>query len=714
MVGQKFPIRFLLVALILAMTYQRALAQAQAPATFVAPPRSIDDITAILDQQKPDPAKVTALTQKADAQEPSSLSDKDRVQFYADRGDAAILLGRDQQALADMQKALDLVSAQKAPDLRTYVERLSALARAEMQSGNPVKATELFEKEITYAQSNQALGMLFTPYASLARYSAEAGDFAAAQAWLDKIDALYRQSNNFKNGRDFLNFYAGATNVAHAFVLQAQGKLQQAEPYFRQAAAQYAQAENDTKGEKFPGPGSLLDASYAYTEPLANVLWHEGKLIEAEVAARQALLGMLSLHGRYAVQTVGAVTALAAVILQQGRYPEAERLFRIALNTGAQLGLADTSTVLNKTRIGLAAALVAQDKPTDALQLYDQIQKAYADDPVHFNAIFGASGLYYPMAALAANRPADALRMAKQLVDERTQKLGPNDFSTLGALGMLAAAQAATGDVAGARDSFAKSIPGLIAGLSRAGSNDSGQTLTDRTTSFIIEADLSIMAKSGDPTAAIDAFRIADAVRGQAVQKAVAAAAARATVSDPTLADAIRHEQDTERQAQGLNAVLASDLALPPDQRDQPTIDKLRSDIDRLQKSAAELQSDIVKKFPEYANLINPPPATVADVQKALKPGEALFSAFVGQEHVYVWAVPKQGTVSFAVSPLTPSDLNKAVAALRKTLDPDAATAGEIPAFDVATAYKLYAGLLEPVKGGWQGAGNLLVVANGA
>jgi CHAT domain-containing protein len=38
----------------------------------------------------------------------------------------------------------------------------------------------------------------------------------------------------------------------------------------------------------------------------------------------------------------------------------------------------------------------------------------------------------------------------------------------------------------------------------------------------------------------------------------------------------------------------------------------------------------------------------------------------------------------------------------------------EIPPFDLALAYELYAALLKPVEAGWQGAKNLIVVTNGA
>src|SRR6267378_4751093 len=61
------------------------------PAGFVAPPRTIADITAVLDNEKPDPAMLAKLKADADSElgKQSSLAD-----FYLDRGTARSLLGR--------------------------------------------------------------------------------------------------------------------------------------------------------------------------------------------------------------------------------------------------------------------------------------------------------------------------------------------------------------------------------------------------------------------------------------------------------------------------------------------------------------------------------------------------------------------------------------------------------------------------------------------
>src|SRR5258708_32214176 len=65
-----------------------------ASASLVAPPRTISDITAILDQQKPDPAVIAKLTETADAAVPTRLKGQALAEFYYKRAHARTLLGR--------------------------------------------------------------------------------------------------------------------------------------------------------------------------------------------------------------------------------------------------------------------------------------------------------------------------------------------------------------------------------------------------------------------------------------------------------------------------------------------------------------------------------------------------------------------------------------------------------------------------------------------
>src|SRR4029434_10821169 len=59
-------------------------------------------------------------------------------------------------------------------------------------------------------------------------------------------------------------------------------------------------------------------------------------------------------------------------------------------------------------------------------------------------------------------------------------------------------------------------------------------------------------------------------------------------------------------------------------------------------------------------------------------------------------------------------DLAEWATRLRRALDTNVATFGEIPPFDTITAHRLYAALLRPVEEAWLGARSLLVVPDGA
>src|SRR5580698_11611101 len=75
---------------------------------FVAPPRTIADITAVLDSEKPDAAKIAQRKAEADAQPPANAPPDKLAQFYYDRGNARSLLAQNKDALGDGLQALNL------------------------------------------------------------------------------------------------------------------------------------------------------------------------------------------------------------------------------------------------------------------------------------------------------------------------------------------------------------------------------------------------------------------------------------------------------------------------------------------------------------------------------------------------------------------------------------------------------------------------------
>ena len=74
---------------------------------FVAPPRTIADITAILDSEKPDLKMIAELKADADAVPTGKEAREDLAQFYFDRANARAQLGRLADAIADANKAVE-------------------------------------------------------------------------------------------------------------------------------------------------------------------------------------------------------------------------------------------------------------------------------------------------------------------------------------------------------------------------------------------------------------------------------------------------------------------------------------------------------------------------------------------------------------------------------------------------------------------------------
>jgi CHAT domain-containing protein len=155
-------------------------------------------------------------------------------------------------------------------------------------------------------------------------------------------------------------------------------------------------------------------------------------------------------------------------------------------------------------------------------------------------------------------------------------------------------------------------------------------------------------------------------------------------------------------------------LSLPSGERDEAGVRSLNATIAQLRADRKKARDDITRRFPSYADLVDPKPPTVAQITAALRPDEALLSFYFGREASFVWAVPKSGALAFAAIPATALELEAKVRRLREALEPQAVMISDIPAFDVALGHELYSLLLQPVEQGWKPAKNLVVVTNGA
>jgi hypothetical protein len=187
----------------------------------------------------------------------------------------------------------------------------------------------------------------------------------------------------------------------------------------------------------------------------------------------------------------------------------------------------------------------------------------------------------------------------------------------------------------------------------------------------IVEAYISLRAKhkgdfGSDP--ASETFGLAEAIRGRSVQHAILESSARVVARDPALADLFRQVQDLGKQISAQLGLLNNVLSLPQDQRDEASMRSLRAEIDRLRAEHNNAEQEISRKFPSYADLIEPKSPTVDNVRASLQAGEVLTSFYFGRDQSFVWAIPKDGPIGFSVIPTNIDEIETKVNAVRKTL----------------------------------------------
>jgi CHAT domain-containing protein/tetratricopeptide (TPR) repeat protein len=674
---------------------------------FRPPPRTISDITAILDQQKPDPAKVAAALAKADAQPPANLAGGDLANFLFERGIAADELGRANQRIADFKRAYEIATASGVNAL--LVSRyLQQWALAEQQAGNTRVALPLHQRRVVAAPNPPSR---VAAHQSVVTAALQLGDFDTAKAELPKMEsALTELRNNSRLPQASL--WSAETFLARAAanIAMEEGRFAEAERRIRAALASNERLIRDelniTRQQNQP-PNSYTSLSYFIRSDLARTLTRQGRLMEAEVEMRAVLLGRLSMQGRYSTESLLALIGLGDILVEQGRYAEALKIGRVAIESLDQMKIEPTSGAFARALRQVARAQSQLGDWTAAAATYADLRTRMAANPDALRQTFD-NNAHWGMVALRAGNAEEARRVLTNVVARNVQTLGERHWDTAISRGMLGAAKGRLNDTAGALADFDAAMPILMQSSRQADDEEGGSAFRDNQLRVVLEAAMRTLAASNRAGSGEESFRLADAIRGQGVQRALAQSSARAAASDPALAEFVRQEQDTQKQVGALQGLLTNVLAAP--ERDDTAVRALRVQIDQLRGARAAIRQEIERRFPDYVNLIDPRPATVEQARRSLRAGEALIATYVGSEQSFVWAVPQTGAVAFAAVPIGQKAMARTIADLRKSLDPNAATLGEIPAFDVALANKLYVDLLKPVEAGFASASSLLVV----
>jgi CHAT domain-containing protein len=693
------------------------------PAGFVAPPRTITDITAILDSEKPDLKMIEELKADADSNPTGKESREDLAQFYFDRANARAQLGRLADSIADANKSIEIGRGAVTPNMMGRLVQLAALQY--LAAGDPKKAFELYQRQLReVATQKGAGGYQFGANRSIAGILIQMGDVAQAEAYIRRSQPYIQEvrTSGHPAKRASYNIYGqnweAEIELGRANIFEARGQFRDAEACYKLAEQRKRAAIKPILGsENPPSESVMLAAVDATVLSQARMKARQGRLAEAEVDARRALLARLKDQGKYNPTTPRYIIGLASILVEEGRYTEAEQLARVCLDINRTVGVSDESLSTVQLLSQLGNILNLQRKGKEAISVYAQIDKAIANwEPARREA-FELNGSR--IASLYASGQIDAgIAAAEQLVKKQVARVGENHFDTASARGTLAIGLMRAGRDLDAIREFKAAIPILMASSRENADDEDTGAVAARSQRLqgIVEAYMTMLAREKNPggDVGVETFGLADAIRGRSVQQALAASSARAAAREPGLAELVRKEQDLGKQVNAQLGTLNNVLSLPSAERDEKGVQAINASINALRAERLKARQEIGQRFPAYADLVSPRPPSVEQIKATLAEGEAMLSFYFGQGGSFVWAVPKNGPVGFAAINATSGDVESKVRKLREALEPQAAMISDIPPLDLKLAYELYSLLLQPVESGWKPAKSLIVVTNGA
>ena len=675
-------------------------------------PRGIGDITRLLHEYKPDSSRADAARAQLERKPPEGASKRELIRFQMQAADAAEQLGL-QGRMLESRRMLATIAEGEAD----HPELLRQLAASEMQSGNYQSALKNARAAVEHraVRGGSELLSLF----NISRIQGFIGEVAEAKLSWNQGNAVFNRIRSAPTAASFVNSFEALRDWAKADIAIAEGKSMEAESALRASIAAWDKAIARAVSDNDLTLRLRVENSRELSESrLVSVLVSQGKLFEAEIIARGLLRRTLSRVGKDSPQSASAVLRMAQVLLAQGRFKDADTLANETariygdIGGGANLMLAPLSL--------LSHSYFGREDWTNALVQLDRMRSLIeAADDVSRRVFRGSAET--AIVLVKGGRVAQGLAMAQATLADMLRNFGKDHPRTAEVRGAHAMALAASAQDEAALREFAEALRVMLSPEAAVIDID-GSALQRIKRRVIIEAYIELLARVRDSDvvrklgidAAGEAFRLADAARAGSVQKALAASAVRALANEPGLGELIRKDQDLAQEMRALYDNILRLVSQPAEQQLPKVIADMRSRLLQIEREQKQTFAAIEKRFPEYANLVNPKPATLEEARKALRPGEALLSVFSTREKSYVWSVNPAGKLSFTSANIGERDIAAIVAGLRKTLDPGDLTLGELPAFDYAGAHKLYASLIAPAEAVWSGANVLVFAASGA
>ncbi|CAN5632702.1 hypothetical protein BH09PLA1_BH09PLA1_06380 [soil metagenome] len=203
------------------------------------------------------------------------------------------------------------------------------------------------------------------------------------------------------------------------YLLQAQGKLSEAEPLYREALERYRRVLGDDH------PGTLISISN-----MGALLQAEGKLSEAEPVLREALERSRRVLGHDRLGTLDSINNMGSLLQEQGKLSEAEPLWREALEGYRRVLGDDHPRTLNSIN-NMGRLLQGQSKLSEAELLLrealERRRRVLGDDhPDTLGSINNMGLLLQTQGKLSEAEP-----LLREAVERYRRVLGDDHPSTL-------------------------------------------------------------------------------------------------------------------------------------------------------------------------------------------------------------------------------------------------------------------------------------------
>lgn len=651
---------------------------------------------------------------------PETTDAQEKCVYLHGRGMAYYKLGRYEQAISDLKQALQLNQPNRITQnaLCDRWRMQGDLSAALVASGDPFAQIEHLKEVSSEWKGKNSLVFyysqlrLIVPHMTLGMHKEAEELFNSATSVLAELRARSYWGNMQNNIMD------GYYRRSAQFQVQ-KGNYAEAEKYWRLAtnhAKQWIEDSGRINGINSQHTQTSLENFSTDLRSLSSVLSAQGKIGESEHLAHEALKRTLSYSSVNTIAASNVLAALRGVKLQQGNLGDANRYAGLALLSAEKSTIQPFSTILAARRAQLGLIQVIREQWQDAIRTYDARDKGLRSNPEQFAKV-RSDNIDWALALLRTKQSGIATEMLRRTLEDESKQHFKDPYYVAHIRGYLGVALTEQGANTEALFQFSESLPALLNRAREMANDNDASFVNVYRFRIIVEGYLELLARlhaTGQVIAGVDivgdSFKLADIARNSAVQRAVTSSAARANLPDPQLAQLARKEQDAGNQIQALNKILARLASSPDDKRLQKIIDDMQRDIDKLRQEQLSLRKEILQKFPDYAALIDPQPATPADIQKRLKGDEAVISLYSGERQTYVWTITKNA-VNFRAVSIARNDIQRDVAKILASVD---LTSDQTKSFEIQTASDLYAKLLAPDAAQWSGATLVNIIPHGA